>query len=1089
MRSIRVTYREGQWEGQDGHSLICHLSFDIKAKDIPMSRALTRLKSRAMFTFVGGVLVVNPAFAQDAQNPPQPVPQSQQQSSAATNLDAVQVTGIRSSLDQSMGIKRDAAGVVDAISAEDIGKFPDTNLAESLQRITGISIERRDGEGAQVTARGFGPQFNAVTLNGRLIPGADAFGAPGQVPIGGVDVGTRAFNFAQLASEAITGIEVFKTSRANSPSGGIGATIDILTAKPFNRPGLVASAGAKMVYDESQPFDDELTPEVSGIFSYSNPDKTWGIGLSASYQKRHGGSVQATENTWNIQRWTGTDPALRPDATVTNAPAIGQLYGMPNDIRYAFADFERERLNGQAVLQFAPTDALTLTLDYTYSSNEIREDRGEQGIWLQRANSFTDLTFDTNEAVATPIYLRDVPTGAKDFGLEQQRNMQKYTLGSLGFNAEWQASDRLKLSFDAHNSKTKSLPNDPVTGGSATYFSLAGTNNCTAGPNCGGQWAQELWFNTGLPIGARTWYPTAADSIAGTNGDVNPPFTAEELGTQVLRIYYQSQVTEIKQGRIDGQWDFDNGRFQFGVDSAKTTMNRRTSDTYAALGDWGVSDAGNAPGLMDLLRPVGTTGLFKDYNASGTATSAWRGNADQLALLAADVYGVGTRYNPNYSADNQVEEKTNAAYMQLEFDGELGDMTTSTRIGVRYETTDVVATSQIRTPSDLQWQSNNDFQLLRSNDVQSYSAKHSYSYILPNLDFSINLTDSLKGRASFGQSIARAPYNNLLEGPTPGTPTGSILINPSTRAAGSTQNPQLDPLESNNLDLALEWYFAEASYVSLTYWNKRVSNFIGTTVTQETLYDLRDPTSGPDAQAALAFLQSAACTAQVTAAGNDAAAACSANDTSLFSAVALLRNAAATGGLSAFNGGSAQTLALEAAYDLVGNPDDPLYLFDVSRPVNQNKARIHGWELGGQYFFGQTGFGVYANYTIVKGDVGFNNTVIDRDQFALLGLSDTANAMLMYENHGWSARLAWNWRDEYLIAANMDGSNRNPYYVEDYQQIDLSVSYAFTDRLSVGFEAINLTGEDVRWHGRSTKQVIKVVDQSPRYTLGVRYNF
>jgi outer membrane receptor protein involved in Fe transport len=97
--------------------------------------------------------------------------------------------------------------------------------------------------------------------------------------------------------------------------------------------------------------------------------------------------------------------------------------------------------------------------------------------------------------------------------------------------------------------------------------------------------------------------------------------------------------------------------------------------------------------------------------------------------------------------------------------------------------------------------------------------------------------------------------------------------------------------------------------------------------------------------------------------------------------------------------------------------------------------------------------------------------------------------MLMYEKYGWSARLAWNWRDEYLIAANQDGSNRNPYYVEPYQQLDLSVSYAITDNLSVGFEAINITGEDVRWHGRSEKQVIKVLDQSPRYTLGVRYNF
>ncbi len=415
--------------------------------------------------------------------------------------------------------------------------------------------------------------------NGRLIPGADAFGAPGQVPIGGVDVGTRAFNFAQLASEAITGIQVFKTSRATAPSGGIGATIDILTDKPFNHEGIVASAGAKAMSDDSQPFGNSITPELSGIFSYTSKDKVWGIGVSASYQKRHGGSVQATENTWNIQRWTGTDPGLRSDAVVTNAPEIGQLYGIPNDLRYAFADFQRERTNGQAVLQFALTDALTLSLDYTYSVNEIEENRGEQGIWLQRANSITDITFDTGQTVATPIYLRDVPTGSKDFGMEQQRNMQKYKLGSIGFNADWQASDNFRLTFDGHNSKTESLPNDPLTGGSATYFSMAGTNNCAAGPSCGGQWGQELYFNSGLPIGARTWYPTAADSSRRHQWRVEPGLPGQQhRHPGAAHLLPEAGHRNSSEGRVDGTWDFDNGRFQFGVDSSKTTMQRQISD-------------------------------------------------------------------------------------------------------------------------------------------------------------------------------------------------------------------------------------------------------------------------------------------------------------------------------------------------------------------------------------------------------------------------------------------------------------------------------------------------------------------------------
>ena len=689
-----------------------------------MSRALAKFRSRAMFTFVGGALVINPAFAQDAAPATGQQPQSQSQ---PTQLDAVQVTGIRNSLSQAMDIKRDSAGVVDAISAEDIGKFPDTNLAESLQRITGISIERRDGEGAQVTARGFGPQFNMVTLNGRQMPGADAFGASGQVAIGGVDGGTRAFNFAQLAAEAINGIEVYKTSQAQVPSGGIGATINILTSRPLDHAGIVANAGAKLVSDQSQPFDNDLTPELSGIFSYSNPEKTFGVSLSASQQKRKGGSVQATENYWNVQPWTGSMPG---NPTVVNAPAVGQLYARPNDLRYAFSEFERERVNGQAVLQFAPTDSLTLTVDYTYSTNEITENRGEQGMWLQNSN-YTNVEFDTSGAVATPVYIREI-AGTKDFGLEQQRSMQEYKLGSLGFNAVWNVSDRFKLSFDAHNSKNESRPNDPLTGGGSIFMSIAGTNNCTRGPHCGGSWVQELNFNNGLPVGTQVWYPSTADAVAGTNGVVNPGFQEGEVGTQVLRVNAQTQISEIKQARVDGEWNFDHGRFQFGVDTNKSTTHRiQAAEAYSTLGDWGVAnvDRDTAAGLMDLLQPVSIVGLFDDYSAN--SWPAWRGNAGQLAQWASGEYGVGLGVNPQRAADNFVEEKTKAAYFQVELDGELGGMRTNTRLGVRYETTDVVSTSVIAVPESIEWQANNDFRIVLSDEQQPFTEKARYSYIHP----------------------------------------------------------------------------------------------------------------------------------------------------------------------------------------------------------------------------------------------------------------------------------------------------------------------------------------------------------------------
>ncbi len=233
------------------------------------------------------VALAGPAFAQEASPPPTSAVSTGATATGSQDpatLDTVQVTGIRGSLTSSMNLKRDAQGVVDGIVAEDIGKFPDSNLAESLQRISGVSIDRSNGEGSRATVRGMGPDFNLVLLNGRQMP---------------TSTGSRAFEFSDLASESISQVDVYKTSRADIPTGGIGATINIRTARPLDNPGTHASAAAKGVWDTS---DDDLpgrskrssvTPELSGIFSTTSADGQFGVGLSASYQERDSGSASA----------------------------------------------------------------------------------------------------------------------------------------------------------------------------------------------------------------------------------------------------------------------------------------------------------------------------------------------------------------------------------------------------------------------------------------------------------------------------------------------------------------------------------------------------------------------------------------------------------------------------------------------------------------------------------------------------------------------------------------------------------------------------------------------------------------------------
>jgi TonB-dependent receptor len=155
-----------------------------------------------------------------------------------------------------------------------------------------------------------------------------------------------------------------------------------------------------------------------------------------------------------------------------------------------------------------------------------------------------------------------------------------------------------------------------------------------------------------------------------------------------------------------------------------------------------------------------------------------------------------------------------------------------------------------------------------------------------------------------------------------------------------------------------------------------------------------------------------------------------------------------------------------AATDVTPNSADPLFNFQVAQPINNKTGKIHGFEIAAQHFFGDTGFGVSGAYTLVRGDVGFDiASDPGQDQFALLGLSDTANATLIYDKNGISARLAYNWRDKFLQATNRGGS-RNPVFVAPFGQLDFNISYDVTPKLAISLEGINLTKENLRTYAR-----------------------
>src|SRR5690606_38837526 len=165
---------------------------------------------------------------------------------------------------------------------------------------------------------------------------------------------------------------------------------------------------------------------------------------------------------------------------------------------------------------------------------------------------------------------------------------------------------------------------------------------------------------------------------------------------------------------------------------------------------------------------------------------------------------------------------------------------------------------------------------------------------------------------------------------------------------------------------------------------------------------------------------------------------------------------------------------------------DPLVPFQINTPVNSSQtAKLYGWEFAIQHSFWDTGFGVNLNYTIVKGDATYDNTKPSTvTQFALTGLSDSANAVAFYDKNGFQARVAWNWRDKFL-----SGTGANPFYVEKYWQIDASASYEFMPGLTAFVEGINITGEGRRGHRRSDRNVTFVSSGDARYSAGVRFSF
>lgn len=953
--------------------------------------------------------------------------------------DEIVVTGIRASLAASADIKREAQGVVDAISAEDIGKFPDTNLAESLQRITGVSIDRQNGEGSTVTVRGFGPDFNLVTVNGRQIPTA-IIGDGGSAP------SSRSFDFANLASEGIAAVEVYKSGRVTMESGGIGSVINIRTPRPLDNPGMRGSLSVKGVYDSSRNEGNPITPEVSGIFSTTFADDTIGIMIAGSYQERKSSTNTASagwrdgylgnENNWGSLAQPGTPRA----ANITNRPDPTDVYQVPQSASYALEDINRERINGQAVLQFRPTDNLTATAEYIYSRNTVETRNSNVGVWFNHEDTSSAWT---DGPVAGPLFYTErfaPPTGTpgpnalyggKDLSYSGALTENRAENKSAGFNLEWKGPDGVTIELDGHHSTAEVKPVNRFGSSMSLGNAVFGVRN------------QTVNFENDLPVISYEMFPGI---------DPLDPAMIASTGNAFRNAYFRNRINQVQ---LRGQYDHEGG-FLDSIDFGVSYVDSKVRSAFGTIQNddtWG--GAGPASDIPDdIFTLVTLPDKFPGLAQPGMIQSFYSFDFERMADLIEQEYQVCS--NPatgsaqpgtclaNFNTDRRIREKTLAPYLQVATKFDLFENPAHFVAGIRYETTDVASAALVPVPVTTTWVGDNELNVVFSGESDFTRFKGSYDNWLPAFDLDISPLENVKLRASYSHTITRSDFASLQGGRTIDT---LFRVGGGTGAQG---NPGLIPFKSKNIDLSAEWYYAPDSYVSAGYFHKDVSNFISTTRIDSEAFGLTTPVNGPRWNAAVAALGANATVGQIR-----------------------------------------QYIITNFPDTVTGNiinaaPGDPLVNFEITTPVNSDQtAALNGWEFALQHSFWDTGFGVILNYTIVNGDATYDNSQPSSVvQFALTGLSDSANAVAYYDKNGLQARVAWNWRDEFL-----SGTGPNPFYVEEYWQIDASASYEFIPGFTAFVEAINLTGEGRRGHLRHKNNVSFVQPGFARYAAGVRFSF
>ncbi|MDE1147836.1 MAG: TonB-dependent receptor [Azospirillaceae bacterium] len=697
----------------------------------------------------------------------------------ADSLDEIIVTGFRRSLDLALQNKREAAGVVDSIVAEDIAKFPDNNLAESIQRIPGVAISRDAGEGRQISVRGLGPNFTRVRVNGM-----DAMASTGSSDAQGGNNRSRAFDFNVFGSELFSNLSVVKTPSADQEEGSLGAGVDLSTPHPLDFGGFKLAINGKVDYNDQ---NEKATPRGAILLSDTFADGKLGALISFAYSKRDTLQLSSETTRWasNASNATSTyNGGVTAPASLAAVNASNVF--MPRIPRYSVYEYNQERAGMVTSFQYKPDEDTLISLDGLYSD-----------LWGNRTeNDLEAIGFSQARTTVGSIVTGKPVIQVTSATIDPSGNLVAGTFNNVGIRSE-SRYDVLSTVFGQetltikHNF-SKDFRVNAMGGYSISSFSNPVQTTITLdNPNSNG-YSYSYLANSRLPVlkyGFDVTNPANWQLINGlSNIRLRPNGTQNSYGDGDLNFEYDlTNELTVKAGVQFKDFTFNTWNKTRASEIAVPTLPAGT--TLASL----ITQGGGVAGFA----PAGTpaTWAVADIDAFARALNIYS-NTGTFKVSESGTGSLGSNYS--------VEEKDWGYYVQADFHTDRLGLPIRGNLGGRFVTTDQTSSGYQAVGSAPTW----------------VTVNTDYNKFLPSMNLVGEVTSDFLVRAALAQVMVRNDLSSL-------NPGGSVNVAGTNRTVTSG-NPYLKPIEAKTADLSFEYYFAPQSLISVGLFYKDINSYVQT---------------------------------------------------------------------------------------------------------------------------------------------------------------------------------------------------------------------------------------------------------------------